>query len=87
MLFYHGTTKENYQKILKEGILWGVRNYYSRCTYLTKDLLEAKTYGEIILEVEYDPAINEKYNNYCQDCWQFRVYEPISIENIRILNK
>lgn len=66
MKFYHGTSEENWQKILKEGVLWGVRhvlnsdgsisttNQPSRCTYLAVDLEEAKQYGEVILEVDYD---------------------------------
>lgn len=46
MKFYHGTTEENYKKILLEGILWGRRSYLgkelSRCTYLTDNKAEAQ---------------------------------------------
>ena len=90
MKFYHGTTTENWNKINKEGILFGIRNddgcNPSRCTYLAVDIEEAKTYGEILLEVEYNPFLNKKDNNYSDDCWQLIVYEPISINNITKLN-
>lgn len=86
MKFYHGTTTENWTKINEEGILFGFRNTdgcnSSRCTYLALDINEAKSYGEILLEVEYDPFLNKKDNNYCDGCWQLRVYEPISINKI-----
>ena len=66
-----------------------------RCTYLAVDLEEAKQYGEVVLEVEYTP-FNEDgsirtgkgyrpLNNYVPECWQMRVYEPIPIENIKIV--
>ena len=57
MKFYHGTSKENWEAIKQEGILFGrllVNNKeVSRCTYLAVDLAEAKCYGEVVLEVEY----------------------------------
>ena len=105
MIWYHGTSKKNWEAILKEGILFGRRfiidkdgniiKEVNRCTYLTPDIEEAKQYGEIILEVKYNP-FNEKgeikkdnrkipLNNYIPDCWQMRVYEPILIENIKKL--
>ena len=65
MIFYHGTTKETYNEILKEGILFGRRfivdnngnqiKEVDRCTYLTPDIDEAKCYGEVVLKVEYNP--------------------------------
>lgn len=89
MKFYHGTTIENWKAIQKEGILFGrllVNNKeISRCTYLAIEVAEAECYGDIVLEVEYDPFKNKKMNNYIDDCWQFRVYEPISIDNVKIL--
>lgn len=85
MIFYHGTTKSNYELIKQEGFLWGKRNAPSRCTYLASSICEAEKYGDVILEVEYNPYENKIENNYIDDCWQFRVYEPISIDNIKIL--
>jgi RNA:NAD 2'-phosphotransferase (TPT1/KptA family) len=85
MIFYHGTSKENWEQIQKEGILFGKRNAPSRCTYLAVDIDEARQYGDILLEVEYDPSIHPTENNYISDCWQIRVYEPIPIEQIKII--
>ena len=91
MKFYHWTTKENREKIKSEWVLRWVRNEkrikhkMSRCTYLAVDKEEAEQYGEIVLEVEYEPSKHSKENNYCEWCWQVRVYEPIPIENIREL--
>ena len=92
MIFYHGTSEENWAAIQKEGILYGRRfvtdsngniiKEVDRCTYLAVDVEEAKCYGDVILEVEYDPY-SSRHNNYTEDCWQLRVYEPISIDNIR----
>ena len=95
MVFYHGTSKEDWSVIQKEGILYG-RRYIAdndgnnikevdRCTYLAVDLDEAKCYGDIILQVEYDPIIHPNMNNYIDGCWQFRVYEPIPISKINII--
>lgn len=93
MIFYHGTTKENWNKIQEEGILFG-RRYITdkegnllkevdRCTYLAVDIEEAKCYGDVLLLVEYDPMKHKKRNNYIEGCWQVRVYEPIPIDNIK----
>ena len=95
MKFYHGTTSENWGKIQKEGVLFGLiivldrngnpssKHKPHRCTYLATSLEEAKCYGDIVLEVEYDPFLHPKKNNYVDGCWQLRVYEPISITNIK----
>ena len=54
--FYHGTSKENWELIRKEGILFGrllVNNkLISRCTYLVIDNEETRYYGEVVLEIE-----------------------------------
>lgn len=78
MIWYHGTTEENYKKIQKEHCLFGFRGKnISRCTYLASSLDEAKCYGSVILKIDYDPSINPNENNYVDNCWQIRVYEPI----------
>ena len=87
MTFYHGTTEEAYEKIVNEGILYGIRGIFQgremdRCTYLAVNVEEAKQYGPVLLQVEYDPFVNNKYNNYEEGCWQVRVYEPIPLQNI-----
>ena len=93
MIFYHGTSKENWDAIQKEGILYGRRfvtddngnviKEVARCTYLAIDLEEAKSYGDVVLRVEYDPFKHKEKNNYIDGCWQVRVYEPISISKIQ----
>ena len=84
MLFYHGTSEENWLKIQEEGILFGKRDFgISRCTYLAKKINEARCYGKVILSVEYDPFLDKDNNNYIEGCWQFRVYSPISIDNVK----
>lgn len=107
MKFYHGTTFDKWELIKKEGVLWGYNTYKNpdgseykgyRYTYLTPHIQIAKKFGDIILEVEYEPVgINGKgIDNYCFDhqipkeelekgatCWQFSVFVPISIENIK----
>ena len=89
MKFYHGTDKEGLEETKKQGYLLHKRVILnddgtvcemfnpSPCTYLATDLAEAKQYGDVILEVEYDPFKNPKMNNYQKDAWQLRVYEPI----------
>ena len=102
MKFYHGTSKEKWNKILEEGVLWGYNIHKNddgteyrgyRYTYLTPEIELAKEYGDIILEVEYDPVgINGKgIDNYGfnppegMTCWQFSVFVPISIDYIKII--
>lgn len=92
MIFYHGTSKENWEAIQREGILYGRRyilgencfpiKEVDRCTYLAVDLEEAKYYGDVVLQVEYDPMKPGSKNNYCEGCWQVRVYEPIPLRDI-----
>lgn len=136
MKFYHGTSKENWLKIQKEGVLCGmppnyrhfiknkeererefgsfsilkIKNQEKLCkdfepetlprryTYLTPDIDMAKKYGDILLEVEYDPVgvgnlIDGKtIDNYGfnpppgQYCWQFSVFVPISLNKIEVIN-
>jgi len=108
--FYHGTSKENWQKILKEGVLWGYNTYKNgdgtkymgyRYTYLTPCIEIARKFGNIILEVEYNPVgiDGNRIDNYCFEdkipeeerrrraiCWQFSVFVPIPLKNVRKLN-
>ena len=94
MTFYHGTTKENWEQIQKDGELFGYSRIVSndrktvlqefRLTYLATDKKDAECYGDVILEVEYDPYRKGACcNSFNEDCWQIRVYEPISISNIK----
>jgi len=105
MRWYHGTTRENWNAIQKEGVLFGRRfivdndgnpiKEVSRCTYLTNILKEARCYGNVVLEVDYNPLDNKgkvrknkrgrPLNNYIPDGWQMRVYEPITIDNVKLI--
>ena len=52
LVWYHGTTNDALKKIQQEGVLFGVRNTPSRCTYLAAELSTAKQYGDVILTRE-----------------------------------
>ena len=89
MKFYHGTNKHGLEESKRQGFLLHKRTVLDKngkpskifkpnpCTWLATDIEEAQQYGDVILEVEYDPTKNPKMNNYSKGCWQFRVYEPI----------
>lgn len=90
MKWYHGTNKEAWEHIQKEKILFGIDKFDNnalRKTYLAVDIKEAKCYGNVLLEVEYDPTIHPNMNNYIDGCWQVRVYEPIPISKIKLIAK
>ena len=75
MIWYHGTSKECWDKIQAEGVLFGVRGFgASRCTYLAADIQEAKCYGEIVLQVDYDPFINSKEQDLAKAKWYTDYY-------------
>ena len=90
MKFYHGTSKENWDLIQKEGVLWGYKNPSHRYTYLTPEIEVAEKYGSIVLEIDYEPVgINGKcIDNYGfdppkgQTCWQFSVFVPINLKKV-----
>ncbi len=90
MTFYHGTNQHGLDEANKQGYLLHKRiclddngkpskifNRMTPCTYLAVDIEEAKEYGDVILKVKYNPFKNPQKNNYCNGCWQVRVYEPI----------
>jgi len=82
MKLYHGTDKFGLSETQKQGYLLHKRANIlfpsmSPCTYLATTIKEARQYGDIVLEVDYDPNENPKMNNYNPDSWQVRVYEPI----------
>ena len=149
MKFYHGTSFEAWEKIQKEGILWGVRiiegwksiehineyfdsatyeryvaskppvvmsekmheegqiasrartikefnpeaplfRHLSRCTYLATEMENASGWvkvEDVLLEVEYDPNLEGTTNNYCEGCWQLRVYDPIPLDKVKLIEK
>lgn len=94
MIFYHRTTEDKWLKIQDEGILWGYRIHNGvptldyRYTYLSPDDM-GDSYGNVLLEVKYEPTGILGIDNYGFDppkgmtCWQFSVFVPISINNIK----
>lgn len=88
MKFYHRTTEENWLKIQKEKVLWGIHDSY-RYTYLSP-IDFGETYGKVLLEVDYEP-IGFPDDNYGfnppegEVCWQFSVFKPIEIINLKKL--
>jgi len=103
-VYYHGTTKENWNKIQKEGVLWGYNVYKNpdgtsyksyRYAYLTPYKEVAEKYGDVLLEVEYEPVgvDGRGIDNYGfdppegQTCWQFSVFVPIPLNKIKNENK
>lgn len=82
--WYHATTPDRWTEIQREGVLWGKRNAPSRCTYLARKPEDAKPYGEVLLEVSFDPDTHIP-NNFSPDCWQCRVYHPIPLSQVRAI--
>lgn len=91
MKFYHWTSKDKREQIQREWMLRWIREVEwmkpSRCTYLAVEEKDARQFWEIILEVEYNPHEHLMENNYCEWCWQVRVYEPIPIENCKVTSE
>ena len=98
MTFYHGTSKENWELIQKEGVLYGGYTYHRtkgkegyRYTYLTPFRDIAEQYGNVTLKVEYTPVgVNGKgIDNYGfnpppgEVCWQFSVFIPIPVNKVK----
>ncbi len=83
MQFYHATTAEGWAAIQREGCLYGVREFGRRVTYLAVDVKDASCWAGILLSVEYTP--DPEYDNYIQNCWQFRVYREIPINNVQLM--
>jgi len=61
MKLYHGTKKKNLRSILKHGLLRGRKTggYWGDkgdtvYIYMSKDIEIAKTYGDVILEIDCD---------------------------------
>lgn len=89
MIFFHGTTKEAWNLIQQEGVLWGKHGWDGksdtyRYTYLTADRNIAIRFGGgILLKVEYTPK--EYTDNYREGDWQFSVFDPIPLSKITLV--
>jgi hypothetical protein len=89
MKFYHGTNKVAWNAIRVEGWLWGPgRPNGYRHTYLTPEIEVAEQYGDVILEVEWEPQ-GKPLDNYGfnpppgMTCWQFAVFVPITLDKVK----
>lgn len=98
MKCYHGTSEEKWKLIQEEGVLWGYNTYTNpdgstyrsyRYTYLSPDLEISKNYGNIVLEIDYEPTGITGIDNYGFDppegetCWQFSVFIPIELNKVK----
>lgn len=88
LTFWHGTTKEGWAFVKKQGSLIYPRATEmfpnaSPCVYLAKSRDEAEQYGDVILKIMYDPRKNPDKNNYIKNGWQMRVYEPIPLKDVK----
>ena len=85
-VWYHGTSESAFQKIQKEGKLWGKHSNGRRFTYLCLNKEEADMYGDITLRVVYDPTLDLENNNFSPDSLEMgeiKVASPIGISNVR----
>ena len=90
MKLYHGTTKEAWEEIQKEKILWGRKNQYwcgnkmDRINWLAVKKEHAGLYDDkgitdrecILLEVDMPEVANHTY-------WEYVTYKPIPISRIK----
>lgn len=86
MKLYHGTTLAAWNKIQAEGVLWGVRDAPSRCTYFALRPEDccigfSMRAPEIVLEVDFPGEVEKQY----PEQWQVRVYDPIPLERVNPL--
>ena len=98
--FYHATSKNNWEKIRKEGILYGISYNGKRYTYLTPEYDSAINWAghginTVLLEVDYTP-VGRKYGNADDFQFedeipkgntviQFRVNIPIPLDRVRLV--
>lgn len=75
----------------------GVTNYPDyRYTYLSPEIEIAEVYGDVLLEVEYEPHgvgvrdhNGEAFDNWGfnppedMTCWQFSVFKPIPLSKVK----
>lgn len=83
MKLYHGTSKENWESIQKDGFLKSPTGL----NFLSISTRYATNYGKIILEVDFDPTDDEfYYPHYASrafDCRQVVTKKSISLEKIK----
>lgn len=86
-IWYHGTTREAWEQIVKDGFLWGKpKNSNRRFTYLAREKEEANLYGEVTIQVNYNPEDDLENNNYTPECLDMKVSSQISISRLKKIN-
>lgn len=86
LTMWHGCKLAAWEKCVEQGYLLHQRLGKDPLVYLAKDLEEAMCYGEVVLEVRFDPEVDLP-NNYHPDFWQCRVYKGIPLDRVRVLTK
>lgn len=95
MIFYHACRKEPWGKAIEKNYLLHDRSTpsypnVSPCTYLAitrENAFYSISKPDILLLIDYDPSTNPQQNNYAEDCWQLRVYEPIPLNKVIVLKE
>ncbi len=92
-VWYHGTTYQTWVQIQAEQSLWGVHATIPgrrprRWTDLVDTVEEAQRHasaiGSVVLRVTYVPMLGQ--DNYEAGSNQVRVYDPIPIWDVELLN-
>ena len=81
--WYHGTTKEIFNKIKKDGVLYGFHKSGKRFTTLSLDKEEANFYGDVLLAVTYNPVEDLINNDYGPHSLDLKVFSPIPMSNVK----
>jgi len=80
MKLYHGTTKDKYEKIKKEGSI----GFKGLPTYFSTEKKYALMHGDYLIEIDYEPSIEQFSGNKLTDgtpVVQVIIYGIILIKN------
>jgi hypothetical protein len=88
MKLYHGTTQEGWEGIQKCGYIF-TKNKFGGNVYTSKKLNVAKSYGDIVLEINIDDNIlKSKLANdeidYRKSCGDYIFYEKVPIGLVKL---
>ena len=92
--YYHVTTRELVNKVLKEGLVpqerTGDSAYWGRVTkriYLLEEIDEGGFYGDVILRVKIPPGIRVEQSMYAEGFYVTRPIPPEYIEVYKVLGE
>lgn len=89
VIMYHSCRHDSWEKCIEQGYFLHNRASEifpnaSPCLYLAQKREDCEgIYGDILLEVEFEPA--HHITNYHTDCWQCRVYSPIPLDKVKVI--